>query len=279
MPEDIDLEVILGSTVAKRPERVRARRTADGFVLAAAGLLILFAIIGIVSAGIFVANKVSSGSTHPAVAIRSGKGNTGASSARLAQARAQATAIVKAAQDASHSIVSGAATKARKQAAGIVAAAHRQARKITAAARAVHKAVAVVPPPAPVVATSPNYSNGNSQATVPILPSRTTGATSYLPTVTTAPHGSTVPNLQGLPASWLVVGYGASFGSGPGNAGSISVVNRGRKIFSGVATVKYAHGGSATAFFSGLAPGQSAALPLNGSRYTGGGYQILVSAH
>ena len=48
------------------------------------------------------------------------------------------------------------------------------------------------------------------------------------------------------------------------------------KTFAGVATVKYKSGGSASASFSGLAPGQSLVLPLSGARYPGGGYQIVM---
>jgi hypothetical protein len=98
--------------------------------------------------------------------------------------------------------------------------------------------------------------------------------------VTTPAGGvATAPNLRGLPASWLVVGYNATFGSGPGSAGSISVLNRSGKVFSGVAVVQYTRGGSASASFSGLAPGQSLLLPLNGRVYAGGGYRILVNVH
>jgi hypothetical protein len=72
------------------------------------------------------------------------------------------------------------------------------------------------------------------------------------------------------------VAYNATFGSGPGGAGSITVTNRSGKTFSGIARVVYAGGGSASAPFSGLAPGQTLTLPLNGRAYPGGGYQILV---
>jgi hypothetical protein len=88
---------------------------------------------------------------------------------------------------------------------------------------------------------------------------------------------TTSPNLSGLPDTWKVVGYGATFGSGPGNAGSVGVLNRSAKTFSGVVVVQYANGGSASAPFSGLAPGQSLTLPLNGKSYTGGGYHIVLT--
>jgi hypothetical protein len=72
------------------------------------------------------------------------------------------------------------------------------------------------------------------------------------------------------------VGYNVSFGSGPGNAGSITVLNRGKTAFSGVARVYYTGGGSSRAIFTNLAPGQTAVLPLNGRAYTGRGYTIRL---
>jgi hypothetical protein len=79
-----------------------------------------------------------------------------------------------------------------------------------------------------------------------------------------------------LPSSWLVVAYNATFGSGPGSAGSITVTNRSGKRFSGTAEVVYAGGGTARAVFSGLAPGQTLVLPLNGPTYPGRGFTIRV---
>jgi hypothetical protein len=94
---------------------------------------------------------------------------------------------------------------------------------------------------------------------------------------------STTPNLSGVPASWLVVAYGATFGSGPGSAGSITVLNRSQKTFSGTARVEYVgHNGSlgsSSATFSGLAPGQTEVLPLNGAPYPSSAsrYHIVVT--
>ena len=70
--------------------------------------------------------------------------------------------------------------------------------------------------------------------------------------------------------------YNATFGSGPGSAGSISVTNRDARTFSGTAEVVYTNGTTARAGFSGLAPGQTVVLPLNGAVYPGGGYHIEV---
>jgi hypothetical protein len=86
-----------------------------------------------------------------------------------------------------------------------------------------------------------------------------------------------VPNLRGVPSNWLVVGYNATFNPGSGGVGTISVVNRSGKTFRGVAIVKYKTGGSASASFSGLAPGQAEVLTLSGSPYPGGGFQIVMS--
>jgi hypothetical protein len=84
------------------------------------------------------------------------------------------------------------------------------------------------------------------------------------------------PNLAGLPSSWLVIGYSPTFGSGPGSAGGVGVVNRGNVRFSGTIRIVYNRGGSAVARFSGLLPGQSLILPLNGPAYPGGGFVMRV---
>jgi hypothetical protein len=55
------------------------------------------------------------------------------------------------------------------------------------------------------------------------------------------------------------------------------VTNRSGKTFNGVAHVAYAKGGGANAAFSGLAPGQTRVLPLNGPAYPGGGYTITMT--
>jgi hypothetical protein len=252
--------------VVRQLDPPRTRRSRGGLALAAIAVILLLALLGLVSSGIFIADKLTAGS-HPAKPHRPATGSSLAV-AELARAHAQATAIVKAANDAGTSIVRGATVRAHRQAAAIIAAAQKRANKL---------AVQPSPVPAPAVAPTTEV----QQSTVP--PSTSSGLTApgvTAPGVTTAPgSAAATPNLSSLPASWLVVGYNATFGSGPGSAGSISVLNRSGKVFSGVATVKYEHGGSASAFFSGLAPGQSLSLPLNGAQYGGGGYRILVNVH
>jgi hypothetical protein len=234
-------------------------------LLVAIGIVLVLALIGVISAGVFIADKVTA-SSHPAKKHKPGTGSSVAV-ADLARAQAQATAIVKAANDAGTSIVKDANSRAHRQAAAIIAAAQKRARQIAA------QPAPTVVPAAPIVPAAPV--TGGQQTTVP---GTGNGVTS--PGVIPPPSGvAAVPNLRGLPASWLVVGYNATFGSGPGSAGSISVLNRSGKIFSGVAVVQYARGGSASAPFSGLAPGQSLVLPLNGPLYAGGGYHILVNVH
>ena len=234
-------------------------------------VVILFALIGLGSAGAFVAGKVSGSSTAktatPAV------GTSSAASVALARARAEATSIVKAANDAGGSIVNSATKKAHRQAAGIIAAAHKQAHTLVAAAQR-------QPTPVPQVTQGSTINNvpanGTSNSTtlsptaVPVYPA------AGQPIVVPGAHAAAPPNLSGVPATWQVVGYNATFGSGAGSAGSISVINRSKRAFSGTALVKYTKGGSAVAAFSGLAPGQALVLPLNGKRYPGGGYRILL---
>ena len=137
---------------------------------------------------------------------------------QLARAQAQATAIIKAAQAAGQTIVRNATSKAHRQAGAIISQARKQARTIAASQpTAVPPVAAVVPTIAPVyVAPTAIPSSGQTPTTQP-------GAAA-----------STPPNLRGLPASWLVVGYNATFGSGPGGVGGVSVVNRGGRAFSGV---------------------------------------------
>jgi cytoskeletal protein RodZ len=258
----------VGRTVVRPMNTQNTRRNRDRALIALFSVIVVFAVLGIISTVVFAADHINGTKAAAGATTTPPTGNANRQAAGdIARAQAQATAVVKAANDASSSIVKGADAKARRQAAAIVAAAKKQA-------------AAVTPIPAP--ATAP-YSG---QSTAPVQPS--SGATTYTyPTATpyavvtpvtgSSTSGSSVPNLSGVPSSWMVVGYNATFGSGPGTAGSISVLNRSSHTFSGVATVKYANGGVATAPFSGLGPGGSLTLPLNGPKYTGGGYSISLS--
>lgn len=252
----------MGRTVVRPLERQRNRRSRDRLLVVVVALVVAFALIGVGSAGAYVAGKFSSTSKPTATAVTTA--NNTASAAALAHARSEATAIVKAAQDASGSIVNSANKRARQRAAGIIAAAHHQAHVIVAAARQQPTAVALV---APTTSTSGAILQPTAIAVYPAA-----GQTITVP----GTQPATVPNLSGVPASWQVVGYNVTFGTGSGSAGSISVINRGSRSFSGVAVVRYTKGGSATAPFSGLAPGQAVVLPLNGSQYSGGGYRIIL---
>ncbi len=257
----------MGRTVVRQLDSPRSRRSRDRVTIAALAVVVIFALVGLGSTGAFVAGKLSNNSNTK------GHGPTAGNSialADIARAQAQATALVKAAQDAGGSIVHTATARANRQAAAIVAAAHRHARAIVAAVPtpAPTAAVAFVQPTA-VVYVQPTI------AAVPLATSAAGATGTGLGTTGTGQLGT--PNLQGLPATWKVVGYNATFGTGPGSAGSISVLNRGNVTFSGVALVKYTRGGTASASFSGLAPGQSLTLPLDGKTYTGGGYQILLT--
>jgi hypothetical protein len=251
----------LGRTVVRPLDPPRNRKARDRVYLVAMALVLAFAVVGVVSAGVFLAGKFSSSPAH-AKTHKVSSGNPVAV-ADVARAQAQATAIVKAAQDASSSIVKSATKSAQKRAAAILAAARHRAAAVPTAV------------PAPVIAPT-----AIAVAPTAVAPGFTTVPTAvpFSGTTVTGPAGTapTPPNLSGVPANWQVVGYNATFGSGPGSAGSVSVINRGRKTFSGVVTVRYTRGGSATAVFGGLASGQSALLALNGPAYTGGGYHIVL---
>ena len=254
MPLGATQEVCLGRSAVRRMDDPRGRRAFSGLVIAGIAVVLLFAVLGVVSAGSFVADHVSS-SSKPTTKTASPHG-TPVAVQDVTRARAQATIIVKEAQAAGKTIVSSATKKASKQATAIVVAAKRNAASQPTAAPA--PTAAAAPTTAPVTGPTPN-SGGQATGT-----------------------GSTTPapvDLSGVPASWLVVAYNATFGSGPGSAGAISIYNRTSKTFSGVVRVSYARGGSATASYSGLAPGQSEVLALNGPAYPGGGYHITATAH
>jgi len=275
----------VGRTTVQPKNRPRGRKKVNKMAVVAIIAVLLFALVGVVSAGAFVTDKLA-GSSKPAA--RHGTPGTSPSTTiamqNLARAQAQATAIVQKAQVDGHSIVSKETAKAHRQAKSILTTAQRQASKIQhqAAATRVSPPVAVAQPIATPV---PAYPTTNGYTGQPIAQSPGLAGNQYVGTpVTTvgrvtassATGSATTPNLSRVPASWLVVGYNASLGSGPGTAGSISVINRSGKLFSGVARVAYTAGGFASAPFSGLAPGQSITLPLNGTVYHGGGYHILL---
>jgi hypothetical protein len=274
MPADLAQEERLSRTVVRQLDPPRGRKNRDRFTAAGIAMVLLLALVGVVSAGLFVAGKVGASSTTTKQ-HRQTTGNP-VSVADLNRAQAQATALIRTAEEASNSIVRSATKNAHRQASAIVAAARRQARRIAAAAPTAVPAVPTAVAPigtGNTVAGGAIAGTGTQFGTVPttVYPTATPLAGSTL-------GNSGAPNLGGVPPSWLVVGYNATFGSGPGTAGSISVLNRGRTTFSGIAVVQYTRGGFASAPFSALAPGQSLTLPLNGRPYTGGGYRIVLQA-
>lgn len=239
----------MARTTSRPVELPNDRRGRNTLVALGLGIIILFAILGVVSAGIFLGSKVAGGSSPSA------RRHVGTSASRvavqdIARAQAQATRIVRDAQGTGRTVVKRETSKARKQASAIIARARRRAATIASSTAPVAAA------PAPT-------------ASAPYTQPSASGPTTA--------SGSLPANLGTLPASWLVVGYNATFGSGPGSAGSITVTNRGNKRFSGLARVVYARGGQATAAFGGLGPGQTKVLALNGPAYRGGGYSISVS--
>lgn len=285
----------MGRTVVRRVEQPRGHRARDRILLAGAAAILIFAAVGVVSAAGYVGGKIATSPakthTHP------GRSRSNAVALQdVARAQAQATAIVKAAQTTGRTIVSSETRKARHQASAIIAQARSRSKSRIAA-------VAPIPTSAPVT---------NTQAVGPVTPvpygaatAGSTGTAGYGAGSSASAPGSTgatspsagvpgastsgktpsasVPSLGSVPATWLVVAYNANFGGGPGNAGSITVINRSNTAFSGVARVNYIGSGgilgSATAPFSGLAPGQSEILPLNGMIYPSGAirYQIEVT--
>ena len=252
----------MGRTTVRRVNHGRGGRSPNTLLMLGGALILLFAIVGVVSAGAYVAGKVST--TSSPRATHSG-GTPAGSQDGIAQARAEATQIVRSAQSASNRIVTSATSRASRQANRILAVARRNARHTT---RSVSQ---VVPTPAPAVNVPPPI-----LAPTAIPPSYGAFATA-VPTLSTQTYAAPKADLSHVPASWLVVGYNASFGAGPGAVGGVTVTNRSGKTFSGTATVAYTVGGKATATFGSVAPGQTVVLPLNGSPYHGGGYSISMS--
>jgi hypothetical protein len=292
--EEFWQEGILGRAMVNRAERPTGRRGLDMALIVAAAVVVLFAVVGVVSAGSFVADKVSGGSTKPTATAKPATANAVVAQ-DIHRAQAQATAIVKQAQSAGHSIVVSAGTKARRQANAVIATARRQAASYRPPVAAAAPAPATIPTAVPVTGTTGNatatggVASGVSPAPAGLVggvssngnvgSSSGAGATGGSTTLPTRSSGNAapLPNLGSLPKTWLVVGYNAIFTGAPSGVGTVSVVNRSGKTFSGVATVKYKSGGSSSASFSGLAPGQSLVLPLSGSPYRGGGYQIVLN--
>jgi hypothetical protein len=238
----------LGRSVVRPVEDPRSKRTLSGLVVAGIAVVLLFAVLGVISAGAFVAGKVS---TAKATATP----HSLARSNLIPQARSQATSIVRAAQTAGHHIVATATTRGNKQAKALLNRAKQRA-----------STQATTVPTAQSSSTSTSTGTGSTSSS-----SQASGSPPATPST-----GSSI-NFRTLPASWLVVAYNATFGGGPGRAGGITVTNRSeKKAFSGVARVLYTRGGSASATFSGLAPGQTVVLPLNGAIYQGGGFRILL---
>jgi vacuolar-type H+-ATPase subunit H len=292
--EEFRQEGILGRAMVNRAERPTGRKRLDTALIGAAAVVVLFAVVGVVSAGSFVADRVSGSSTKATATVKPATSNAVVAQ-DIHRAQAQATAIVKQAQSAGHSIVTSAYAKARRQANAVIATARRQAASYHAPVAAAAPAPAPIPTAVPVTgAAGTGASTGgiatgvspapagsvtgvNANGTGSLSPGVGTTNGSAIAPSTSNGRAASVPNLSGVPKTWLVVGYNATFAGGSGGVGTISVVNRSGKTFSGVATVKYKTGGSSSASFSGLAPGQSLVLPLSGSPYRGGGYQIVMN--
>jgi hypothetical protein len=229
------------------------RTSRNRLVLVGLAIILVFAVIGVVTAGIFVGSAISSSPKSSPKAVPTGA----ASSSTLRdihRAQAQATSIVAQARKSGHAAAQDLTRRARAQATALVVAAKRRAGVVAA-----QVPTAAAAPPAVSAAPQPTYAAPSTSSGGAVAGSTAAGA----------------PDLNEVPAAWKVVAYGATFGSGPG-VGSVTVLNRSSGSFSGTVKIAYAKGGAAYASFSGLAPGQSAVLTLTGTPYSGGGYTILL---
>lgn len=227
-------------------------------VLVGLAIILVFAAIGVVSAGIFVGSQFTSSAASPRKAAHTTP--VPASLRDVRRAQAQATRIVAQAQKNARATARGVTARARTQATALVVSAKKRAGAIAAA----------VPTAAPAPA-APTIGNSAPSAAPPSAPA--TGVPSTGATGSTSASGT--PDLSAVPASWKVVAYNASLGTGSG-IGTVTVLNRSGGTFSGTVKIAYARGGAAYASFSGLGPGQSEVLALSGTPYPGGGYTILL---
>jgi len=240
-----------------RPPATHGRRLPAFLII---GVVLLFAVIGVISAGIWASNQISGGPSNTNTPNHNGQ-------ASLAQAHASATAIVAAARRSAHGITSRELRQAHKRSGTIIGAAERKARNIV---RKANHQVVSAPTTSPALA---------APTPTPIIPTPT--AVAYTTPVTGA-TSTTPANLSGVPASWLVVAYNVTFGSGPGSVGGVTVTNRSQHTFSGTVVIQYSGPkgalGSSTASFSGLGAGQTEVVGLSGAAYPSGatGYKILV---
>jgi hypothetical protein len=242
-------------TRAISPPQDRTGRS--GLLLVGLAIILIFAVIGVVSAAVFLGSVVAAGSPHSPRVVSTG--TTKPSTLQdVRRAQAQATKIVAQARTSGRANARQVTRRARAQATALVVAAKRRAGAIVAGA----SSAAAAPPAA--AAPAPTY----------VAPSSSAGSGSAGSGSTTSASTS-APNLSGVPASWKVVAYNAVLGTGSG-VGTVTVLNRSSGVFSGIVKVAYTRGGAAYASFSGLGPGQSEVLTLTGTPYSGGGYTILL---
>ncbi len=227
-------------------------------------IILVFAVIGVVSAGIFLGSALSTSAKSGARGTHTTPVPSSLQDIRRAQA--QATKIVAQARKNAKVAARGVTGRARTQATALVATARSRAGAIAAAVP-----TAAPPPPAGSPAGS-----GVPPSNVP-----STSGTGAAPggAASSGAVGSAgvsgAPDLSGVPASWKVVAFNPTLGTGSG-LGTVTVLNRSTSTFSGTVKIAYAKGGAAYASFSGLAPGQSEVLALSGTPYPGGGYTILL---
>jgi vacuolar-type H+-ATPase subunit H len=251
MLENVSREGSIRRSAVQRVDPPTTRKARDAVITIGFAVILLFALVGLVSAGALIGSKFAKSASAPSATTQPSSSALGAQ--QLARAKTQATQVVKRAQESAKSIVTSATHRAAASAKTILRRAHQQASSISASR------IVAAAPTAPAV-TQQNQGQSTSAPSVPST--RSTG----------------VPRpFVGVPSSWMVVAYNATFGTGPGNAGGITLANRSAHVFSGTVTVAYSRGGSATAVFHGLGPHSSIVFPLNGKPYQGGRYRISMS--
>lgn len=259
----------MGRSPVRKVQQPRTHRLRDTVIVVACAALVVFAVVGLISAGMFVHGLVKAGSPP----IRRTP-SSAAVAPLLAKARARATNIVRTARHEAIAHAKATESTAAARARHIMRKARQRAtaierdsrRHVSATPR--NRSVARV---TPLPTTAPRAYVAPTATSMPIPTSPPVSTAS--PLATSAPAGSHLPppgptpNFATLPQSWKVVAYGANL-----SAFTVTVSNRSGSTFSGQVTVTYIGSGgvtlgSAYAYFQDLHGGTTAVIPLRGERY------------
>jgi FtsZ-interacting cell division protein ZipA len=235
----------------RRVERPPSRKARDVLILLIGVAILVLAIVGLASSVAYFAGfQVNAASTKTITKTKVIAPNP----TTLNRARAQATAIVKAAE-----------SEANKRSAAIQHAAQAKARKVLRQARQQAQHQRQNPTPAPTSFVQPT-------------PVAQPTSASTAPTQTTNNQtGAPLPNLNSVPSSWSVVAYGAN-----PTAHTVNLFNRSSGSFSGTITLTYLNSkgksvGEAQGQFTQVPGHTSVVVPLTVKRAASNWARYLVN--